>query len=77
MKTIKVLGPGCARCKTTETHVREALAQTGIQAEVIKIEDIQEIMTYDILRTPGLVIDGVVKVSGRVPSVEEIKEMLA
>ncbi len=76
MKKIKVLGPGCAKCKTTYNNVLEALKQTGIEADVIKIEDIEEMMKYNILTTPVLIIDEVIKVKGRVADVNEIKLML-
>jgi len=76
MKTIKILGTGCAKCKTTEVVVREALAEAGIEAEVIKVEDIQKIMDYDILSTPAVVIDEVVQIKGRVPKKEEIIALL-
>jgi small redox-active disulfide protein 2 len=76
MMQIKVLGPGCAKCKTTYNNVLEALKQTGIEAEVTKIEDITEMMKYDVLTTPVLMIDDVVKVKGRVADISEIKEFL-
>ncbi len=76
MKHIKVLGPGCAKCKTTYNNVLEAIKQTGVAAEVTKIEDIMEMMKYDVLTTPVLMIDEVVKVKGRVADVAEIKQML-
>lgn len=76
MKHIKVLGPGCAKCKTTYNNVLEAVKQTGVAAEVTKIEDIMEMMKYDVLSTPVLLIDEVVKVKGRVADVAEIKQML-
>lgn len=76
MKNIKVLGPGCPKCKTTYNNVLEALKQTGIQADVIKIEDIEEMMKYNILTTPVLMIDDVIKVKGRVADVKEIKQLL-
>lgn len=74
---IKVLGTGCANCKNLETAVRKAVEELGIEASVIKEEDIMKIMGYGILRTPGLVIDEKVVLSGRVPSVSEIKEIIA
>ena len=77
MKKIKVLGPGCAKCKTTYNNVLEALKQTGIEAEVIKIEDIEEMMKYNILTTPVLIIDESIKVKGRVADVNEIKQFLS
>lgn len=75
-RNIKVLGPGCTKCKTTYNNVLQAVKQTGIEAEVQKIEDIQEIMKYNVLVTPVLMIDEVVKVKGRVADVNEIKQLL-
>ena len=74
---IKVLGPGCMNCKTLERRTQEAVASLGMNAVVEKVVEIREIAAYGILRTPGLVIDGKVVVSGRVPAVDEIKEMIA
>lgn len=76
MKNIKVLGPGCPKCKTTYNNALEAVKQTGIEAEVEKIEDIEEMMKYNVLTTPVLMIDGVIKVKGRVADIKEIKEFL-
>ena len=73
---VKVLGMGCARCRDLEQRARKALAETGLTAEVEKVDDIQKIMTFRILATPALVIDGTVKSAGRIPSVEEIKTWL-
>jgi small redox-active disulfide protein 2 len=73
---IRILGPGCANCKKLEANVFEAAAQLDIDADIQKVEDIQEIMGYGVLSTPGLVVDGVVKISGRVPSVAEIIAIL-
>lgn len=75
---IKVLGPGCANCVRLEANVKEALASAGIaDAAVTKVTDYADIASYGIASTPGLVIDDVVWVSGRVPSVDEIGELLA
>ncbi|MFO7673930.1 MAG: thioredoxin family protein [Lutibacter sp.] len=76
MKEIKVLGPGCLKCKTTYNNVLEAIKQSDIEANVIKIEDIEEMMKYNVLTTPVLMIDGVIKVKGRVATISEIKQML-
>lgn len=76
MNKIVVLGTGCAKCKTLEKITREAIADLGIDAEVIKEEDIMNIMSYGILQTPGLVINGKVVVKGRVPSASELKDLL-
>lgn len=76
MKNIKVLGPGCAKCKTTYNNVLEALKQMGAEATVEKIEDIEEMMKYNVLTTPVLMIDDEVKIKGRVASTAEIIELL-
>ncbi|EOR93370.1 redox-active disulfide protein 2 [Arcticibacter svalbardensis MN12-7] len=76
MKQIKVLGPGCAKCKTTYNNVLEALKQTSIEAEVIKIDDIEEMIKYNVLTTPVLLIDDKIVVKGRVAEVNEIKNIL-
>jgi len=76
MKTIKVLGPGCPKCKTTFLNAEKAVAQLGIEAEIIKIEDIEEMMRYNVLTTPVLMIDNVVKIKGRIAQINEIKEFL-
>ena len=73
---IKVLGTGCARCKTMEKATRQAVEETGIEAEVIKIEDILEIMGYGVMRTPALVIDEKVVMYGKTLSVKEIIELI-
>lgn len=74
--SIKVLGMGCARCRDLERRARKALEETGLAGDVEKVEDIQKIMTYRIMATPALVINGTVKSAGRIPSVEEIKNWL-
>lgn len=76
-KYIKVLGPGCPKCKTTYNNVLEAVKQMGIEADVRKIEDIEEMMKYNVLTTPVLMIDEVAKVKGRIADVKEIKELLS
>jgi small redox-active disulfide protein 2 len=76
MKEIKVLDSGCSKCKATYNNVLEALKQSEIEANVIKIEDIEEMMKYNVLTTPVLMIDDVIKVKGRVATISEIKQML-
>ena len=76
MKNIKILGTGCAKCKQTEQMVKEVISKYNIEATVEKVEDIEKIMTYNILSTPALVIDEVVKTKGRIPSEAEILEAL-
>lgn len=76
MKQIKVLGTGCPKCKTTYNNVLEALKQLGMEANVTKIEAIEEMMKYNVLTTPVLMIDDVMKVKGRIAQIDEIKEFL-
>lgn len=73
---IEVLGPGCAKCKMLYDNVTKAVAEIGSTAEVVKVEEIQKIMAYGVMSTPALVVDGEVKFSGKVPSVNELKGML-
>lgn len=73
---IKVLGPGCMNCKTLEKRAQEAVTALNVAATVEKVQDIMQVATYGILRTPGLVIDEQVVSFGRVPTVEEIKGMI-
>lgn len=73
---IKILGTGCANCKNLEKATYDAVAELNLPANISKVEDIQQIMSYGIMRTPALVVDGKVLMYGRVPSVSEIKEML-
>jgi len=77
MKTIKILGTGCPKCKQTERIVRKSVDDNSFDAEVQKVEDIQEIMKYNIMSTPAVVIDEEVKIKGRVPSLAEINELLS
>jgi small redox-active disulfide protein 2 len=73
---IEILGMGCSNCNKLYQNALEAVKQNGKEAEVVKVEDIQKIMDYGVMSTPALVIDGVVKVKGKVPKVEEIKELI-
>jgi small redox-active disulfide protein 2 len=76
MTEIKVLGPGCPKCKATYSNVLEALKQANIEANVVKVEDIEEMMKYNVLTTPVLMIDGQIKIKGRIAQVNEIIELL-
>ncbi|MDK2829535.1 thioredoxin family protein [Clostridium beijerinckii] len=73
---IKILGTGCSNCKRLEENTKKAVSELGIDATIEKVTDMREIMKYGIMKTPGLVVDGKVKVSGRVPTAEEIKKYL-
>jgi small redox-active disulfide protein 2 len=70
---IKVLGPGCPKCHQTEQNVRDAVAETGIDAEIEKVTDVMQIAGYGVFGTPSVVIDGEVKSVGKIPTKEEIK----
>ena len=74
---IEILGPGCARCRATEDNVRKALAELQIEAEVVHITDMLEIGRRRVMLTPGVIIDGELRSSGRIPEVKEIKDWLA
>ena len=73
---IKILGTGCPKCKTLEKVTREVVEQNGIDATVTKVEDIMEIMKFGVMTTPALVVNGKVEIKGRVPSADEIKQVL-
>lgn len=74
---IKILGSGCANCVNLEKAARSAAAELGLDAEFEKVTDYADIAGYGIMRTPGLVVDGNVVLSGRVPTVSQVKELLA
>ena len=73
---IKVLGTGCAKCNSLEEATRKAVESKGIDASIEKVEDLIQIMSYGVMTTPALVIDGKVVVKGRVPSINEIMDLL-
>jgi len=74
---IKILDTGCPKCKTLEKLTREVVAKNGIDATVAKVEDITEIMKYHIMATPALVVNEKVEIKGRIPSADEIKQVLS
>lgn len=74
---IKVLGPGCAKCQQTEKIVKEAVAESGIAAEVEKVTDMMKIAGFGVFGTPAVVINGEVKCVGKIPKKDEIKKWLA
>ncbi|MFC2162519.1 thioredoxin family protein [Candidatus Altiarchaeota archaeon] len=69
---IEILGSGCPKCGKLEENARQAVAEAGVDAEIVKIEDVGKILSYDVMMLPALVIDGIIKCSGRIASVEEI-----
>ena len=76
MKKIEVLGPGCAKCEKLMALTRDAVDELKLECELVKVKDIQVIMNYGVMMTPALVVDGEVKTIGKVPSLEEIKEII-
>lgn len=73
---VKVLGPGCAKCKTTYNVVEKVIKENNLDVKLSKVDDIMEMMSYNILSTPAIVVDGEVKIKGRVPSENEVKTLL-
>ncbi len=73
---IQILGTGCSKCQKLEENARQAATELGVDFEVSKVKELQQIMTFGVMITPALVVDGVVKVAGKVPGVEDIKKML-
>ena len=73
---IEILGMGCAKCEMLYENAKKAVSEENIQAEVLKVEDMDKITGYGVMITPALVIDGAVKSTGKIPSAEEIKKWL-
>ena len=73
---IKVLGPGCTKCKSTYNVIEKVLKENHIDAKLTKADDIMEMMNYNIMTTPAVVIDEVVKMKGQVPTESEVKKLL-
>lgn len=76
MLTVKILGPGCANCRKLEAVARDAVAAAKVQADFVKVSDMAQIMRYDLLSTPGLVINERLVSSGRIPTVAEVQKWL-
>lgn len=76
IKEIKVLGPGCAKCKSTYAVVEKVVKESGMDVQLTKVDNIEEIMRYNIMSTPAVVIDGKVVLKGKVPSESEVKQLL-
>jgi small redox-active disulfide protein 2 len=76
MRVIEVLGSGCPNCKRVEANAREAITMAGVEAEIVKVTDYQQIAAHGVMSTPGLVIDGKVVSAGRIPSAGDIAEWL-
>ncbi|MEI8189871.1 MAG: thioredoxin family protein [candidate division NC10 bacterium] len=77
MKTITVYGPGCMKCQKAEEIVKQAVEAAGIQATVVKVSDVQQMVAAGIMSTPAVAVDGVVKLAGRIPKADEVREWIA
>lgn len=73
---IEILGTGCSKCKKTKETIKKVVKQSGVEAKVVKVEDIEKIMNYGVMVTPAVVIDGEVKLAGKVPDEKEIKKWI-
>ena len=73
---IEILGTGCPKCKATEKIVRKAVEELGIKADIVKVEDLQQIIDRGVMMTPAVFVDGEAKIVGHIPSPEEIKKLL-
>ncbi|MBM4308511.1 MAG: thioredoxin family protein [Deltaproteobacteria bacterium] len=76
MKRIEILGSGCSKCNQLESNARKAVAEAGVEAEVVHVVDLKKISEYKVLFTPAIAVDGVVKASGKISSVDEIKKWI-
>jgi small redox-active disulfide protein 2 len=76
MKKVQVLGTGCPKCKKLFEAVQQVVKESGIDAEVTKVEDINEILKFNVMMTPALAVDGELKVTGRVPRPDELRKMI-
>ncbi len=73
---LEILGPGCKRCQLLAENARAAVAELGLDAEVVKVEDMQAIMAYGVMSTPALVVDGQVRLAGHIATPRQIRELL-
>jgi small redox-active disulfide protein 2 len=77
MKKLQILGTGCPKCKKLYEITAQAVKELGIDAEISKVEDINEIIKFNVMMTPALAIDGEVKIAGRIPKIEELKKLIS
>ncbi len=73
---LEILGPGCKRCQILAENTKAAVAELGLDAEIVKVEDMQAIMSYGVLSTPALVVDGQVRLAGHIATPRQIRELL-
>ena len=76
MKKLQILGTGCPKCNDLAGKTEEAAKELGLEYELVKVSDINDIMAFGVMMTPALAVDGVVKVSGKVPGIDEIKKLI-
>ena len=76
MKKLQILGTGCPKCSDLAKKTEEAAKELGLEYELVKVSDINDIMAFSVMMTPALAVDGVVKVSGKVPGIDEIKKLI-
>ena len=76
MKKLQILGTGCPKCSDLANKTEEAAKELGLDYELVKVSDINDIMAFGVMMTPALAVDGVVKVSGKVPGIDEIKKLI-
>ena len=76
IQEVKVLGPGCAKCKSTYAVVEKVVKASGMEVRLTKVDDIEEIMRYNIMATPTIVVDGKVVMKGKVPTESEVRQLL-
>jgi small redox-active disulfide protein 2 len=77
MKKLQILGTGCSKCKRLSEQVEQAAKELGIEHQIEKVTDLQEIISFGVMTTPALAVDGQVKVAGNIPSIEELKRLIA
>ena len=77
MKKLQILGTGCSKCMRLTEQVEQAAKELGIEHQIDKVTDLQEIVSFGVMTTPALAVDGQVKVAGNIPSIEEIKRLIA
>lgn len=77
MKKLQILGTGCPKCKKLAEMTEQAAQELGLDYEIVKVSEVAEIMKFGVMMTPGLAVDGEVKVAGKVPNIEDIKKMIA
>jgi small redox-active disulfide protein 2 len=76
MKTLQILGTGCPKCNELVARTKQAAEELGIEYEIVKVDKLQDIMGFGVMSTPALAVDGQVKITGKVPTVSEIRDLI-